>query len=539
PHIPSGTEARLPPTVYEVVLGHYVHADVARLKELLEVWDPGLELFDAGSVVAAIEARLRGGEESEGSMERVLAGSGKEEWKVLTECLAKLYLADGRASEALRCWIRAQNAEQAFRLIKEEKLMDVVAAEDVTGLLMLRVSQQIMVKASLRELEEATEEAVQLLVEEAHRGTVMPATVLRQLERQGSRFKIFMFFYLRSLWRGDAATEQDESNKPRLRSKFSRRTDEGHALVEDHADLAVELFAEYDRDLLLTFLRASSVYSYEAAATICEQLHYIPELVYVLSKTGQTKRALFLIIGELGDVSQAIAFAKENAAVEDLLDYGMDKPAFIRGLLEEGGLAVDPMQLVRRIPEGLEIEGLKGGVHNTMRAYEVQVSISEGVARVLRGEVGMGMETLRAGQRKGVRFEVVREDVGEVELSVRDPPTKVDGGEETLPVPSRKVQIKAVKPGHCVGCSEAFSEDDKEPLIGFACGHVYHLSCLLKANPETADAGTIERLLGQLGNGNSDDGYTGRSVGAKVAHAHVIRNVVKGGCRHCLIPEGA
>ncbi|KAK3718742.1 Vacuolar protein sorting-associated protein 41 [Vermiconidia calcicola] len=535
PHIPSGTEARLPPTVYEVVLGHYVHADVARLKELLEVWDPGLELFDAGSVVAAIETRFRGSEDE--GMDKMVAG-GKEEWKVLTECLARLYLADGRASEALRCWIRAQNAEQAFRLIKEEKLMDVVAAEDVTGLLMLRVSQQMMAKASLRELEEATEEAVQLLVEEAHRGTVMPATVLRQLERQGSRFKPFMFFYLRSLWRGDAATEQDESNKPRLRSKFSRRTDEGHALVEDHADLAVELFAQYDRDLLLTFLRASSVYSYEAAATTCEQLHYIPELVYVLSKTGQTKRALFLIIGELGDVSQAIAFAKENAAVEDLLDYGMDKPAFIRGLLEEGGLAVDPLKLVRRIPEGLEIEGLKGGVENMMHEYEIQVSISEGVARVLRGEVAHGMETLRAGQRKGVRFEVVREDVGEVELSVQDPPTKVDGGEE-LPVPRRKVEIKTVQPGHCVGCSEVFSEDDKEPLIGFACGHVYHLSCLLKANPETADADTIERLLSQLGNGNSDDGYTGRSVGAKVAHAHVIKNVVKGGCRHCLIPEGA
>lgn len=29
------------------------------------------------------------------------------------------------------------------------------------------------------------------------------------------------------------------------------------------------------------------------------------------------------------------------------------------------------------------------------------------------------------------------------------------------------------------------------------------------------------------------DGYGGRSVGGKVAHAHVIGNVVKGGCMVC------
>lgn len=49
----------------------------------------------------------------------------------------------------------------------------------------------------------------------------------------------------------------------------------------------------------------------------------------------------------------------------------------------------------------------------------------------------------------------------------------------------------------------------------------------------------------QLGYGNAaasdadDTGYTGRSVGGKVAHAHVVRNVVEGGCRCCVVPDGA
>jgi hypothetical protein len=320
-----------------------------------------------------------------------------------------------------------------------------------------------MEHGDLSELEEASSEATSLLVDEALRGAVMPSNVISQLEQRGRRFQPFIFFYLRALW-NSSSTDPTHPKSRRIGRRYGIDKDDGHALVEDHADLAVSLFAQYDRDLLLIFLRASSLYSYEKAAAICENLHYIPELVHILSKTGQTKRALFLIIGELGDVKQAISFAKENPDLwDDLLDYSMDKPAFIKGLLEEVGTAIDPIALVRRIPEGLEIEGLKEGVEGLMREHDIQYSISEGVARVLRGEVEIGMETLRAGRAKGVRFEVVYEGEKEVELEVKDPPTKVEGGEE-LVVPKRKVpkeEVEPMLPGHCVGCGEVFSEDGK------------------------------------------------------------------------------
>ena len=453
PHIPSTT--KLPGVVYELVLGHYVYADRKRLKELLEEWDPALGLYDVGSVIKAIEARL----EQIGDENDVKEGS--EDWRILMECLAKLYLADGRVREALRCWIHVQNADEAFKLLKEEKAVDIIDSEDVPGLLMLRVGKDLMKSGGLRDLETASEEAVHLLVEEAHQGTVTPRMVIRELKRQGPTFTPFLFFYLRALWHG---TPKDESQPKGI---FDRRTNEGHMMVEDHADLAVELFAEYDRDLLMTFLRASTVYDYEKAAAICEKEHYIPELVYVLSKTGQTKRALFLIIDELGDVSQAIEFAKENPDLwDDLLDYSMDKPRFIRGLLEEVGTAIDPIQLVRRIPEGLEIEGLREGVKRMMMECDVQFSISEGVARVLRGEVAMGMETLRAGRAKGVSFEVVHEGPQDVEVSVKDPPTKTEG--EQLPLPKSKVETqeaRRVRAGSCVGCGEIFHEDGMPRLV--------------------------------------------------------------------------
>jgi vacuolar protein sorting-associated protein 41 len=201
---------------------------------------------------------------------------------------------------------------------------------------------------------------------------------------------------------------------------------------------------------------------------------------YLLSKTGQTKRALYLIIDKLGDVSEAISFAKDQGDPDlwdDLLDYSMDKPRFIRGLLEEVGTSIDPIKLVKRIPEGLEIEGLREGIHRMIREYEIQFSISDGVAKVLRGEVASGMETLRAGQKKGVKFEVVHETEQEVEIFIE--PTKPDVEDEIVPYIEEAVKTKAEepKPGYCVGCAKVFIEDGEDFHPGFASYFDVHANC--------------------------------------------------------------
>lgn len=543
PSVPTAfAHPPIPSIVYEVILGHYIVTSPARVAELLDEWEEGI--FEASAIVSAIEARLASGE----------VKSGSEDWKALLEALGRLYLGLAEPRKALKCYIRTQNAERAFDLIQGEKVADALG-EDVPGILTLKLNKEQLQKAPLEELDESSEQAVKLLVEEAHRGTVAPGSVVRQLRQKGPAFQPFLFFYLRTLWKG---TDRDRTELV-SRRKFNRAVDEGHAMVEDHADLAVDLFAEYDRQTLLEFLKTSEVYDYSRAATICEKRHYIPELVLVLSKTGQLKQALWLIIGELGDVAQAIAFVKQNPDLwDDLLEYGMDKPRFIRGLLEEVGTSVNPVELVKRIPEGLEVPGLKDGILKLVQGWEVQVAVSRGVERVLRGEVLAGMEVLRQGQRRGVRFEVLHEAEDAVDLAVVAQP--LDATEQAKHLMPDHSSGEDVQPGHCVGgCGEVFHEDgtpsllhpsngrgtgtdapiaEKEPLLGFACGHVYHLSCLLRMDEATADPEVFDRVMSQLGYGGAAaDGereeYTGRSVGAKVAHAHIIRNVVRGGCRRC------
>jgi hypothetical protein len=455
PYVPSTMlQPPLPSEVYEIILGHYIVSDPPRLANLLDKWDT--ELFDVHSIITAIESRLRTREVTEQSTQDGIQG---RDWRMLLEALAKLYLANAQPREALRCFILTQNSDAAMSLIRDEKIVETLA-DDIPGFLTLKVSKEQMRSAPLTELEEASAEPVGMLVEEALRGSILPITVIEQLQEKGGSMQMFLFFYLRALWRGGSKEQRVKAPRGKSRLAALNEVDQGHALVEDHADLAVELFAEYDRELLLEFLQASEVYSYDKAAVICEQRHYILELVHVLSKTGQLKRALWLIIGELGDVKKAIEFVKINPDLwDDLLEYGMDKPAFIRGLLEEVGTAVDPAELVRRIPVGLEIEGLKQGIMRLVKEYEIQYSISEGVAKVLEGEVAMGMDTLRAGQKKAVRFEVVHESATDVDLTVHDVPTRVEGG--ALPMPKRKVPKHSaeVKPGHCVGCGEAFHEE--------------------------------------------------------------------------------
>jgi hypothetical protein len=458
PYIPS--KPLHPPIetkVYEVVLGHYIARDRMRLKQLLEAWDT--DLFKIDVVTSAIEERLSRGDITPESEEE---GEHGRDWRILLDSLGKLYLADGRPQHALRCYIRLQNADAAMGLIREHHLLSAIS-DDLPGFLLLRVSKEQLQSAPLNELEEASSEAIHLLVDEAYQGTVRPQVVVDQLEKQGASMQPFLFFYIRSLWKGQG-TEADSGNN----RKRQQMETEGRQLVEEHGDLAVSLFAEYDRPLLMTFLRASRSYSFEKASTLCDSRHFWPELVYILSQTGETKRALSLIINRLEDVSLAISFAKEQNDAdlwEDLLNYSMDKPRFIRGLLEEVGTSVNPITLVKRIPEGLEIEGLREGIGKMVREYEIQASISEGVARVLRGEVSGGMDALRKGRAKAVKFEVVHEpNTTEVEIFVE--PVKVEAEPTAMPVEEVEDvrQPEEIKPGHCAGCKKIFVEDGTSQL---------------------------------------------------------------------------
>ena len=77
----------------------------------------------------------------------------------------------------------------------------------------------------------------------------------------------------------------------------------------------------------------------------------------------------------------------------------------------------------------------------------------------------------------------------------------------------------------------------RDTLVGFACGHVFHLTCLL---PKTSASASVAAGLQQqlAADAQESGGRWTRSVGAKVAHAHVIKSAVGRGCVVCREQDG-
>ncbi|KAJ5727492.1 Tetratricopeptide-like helical [Penicillium malachiteum] len=529
PHIPTNLHPSLAAGVYEAILTYYVSRDVTQFKELIEKWHS--DLFDPDVMTQAIEEQL----------ESSSIHADSETWRTLTDCLAKMFLVGGHYREALHRYIQLQDADAAMALIKEHHLVDAVS-DNITAFITIRISKAQMKSAAKSELEELAAEPIHLLAREAYTGIVPPETVVQQLN--AANRILFVYFYLRALWRGEYLP-QDASKPQRGRGAHARdaasklAAAEGKALIDRFADTAVEVFADYDRPLLMEFLQTSISYTFETATSICEQRHFTPELIFLLSKMGQTKRALNLILSDLKDVSQAISFAKSQDDPdlwEDLLDYSMDKPKFIHGLLVEAGTSIDPIKLVRRIPSGLEIEGLRDGLTRLIREYDLQRSISKGAARVMQGEVALGMDSLRKGQRRGIKFNIAEESTDDKEPTLT--PTLDRPNPEAESMSRSSTKRVSARQGTCGGCHAPFSANEREILVGFACGHVFHLSHL--HSEASQQPSTISSPLDRTPRPSSPteeptSSTASRTVGPKVTTARLLRDKIGDGCRICAL----
>jgi hypothetical protein len=165
--------------------------------------------------------------------------------------------------------------------------------------------------------------------------------------------------------------------------------------------------------------------------------------MYLLGKMGNNRKALTLIIERLGDVEMAIDFAKEQndeSLWEEFLKFAMDKPPFIVGLLKNLSAHIDPLRVIERIPEQLDIPGLKDALVQIMSDCSVQLSLRNGCERILKSDTWNTLMQLIDSQRKGLQLE------------------------STLT---------------CTICSEGFeSEDIKEHLVIFFCRHYFHARCI-------------------------------------------------------------
>lgn len=209
---------------------------------------------------------------------------------------------------------------------------------------------------------------------------------------------------------------------------------------------------------------------------MCELHDYVPEMVFLLGRVGDNKRALNLIIERLNDVSRAIDFAKEqndDDLWEDLLRYSENRPAFIRGLLENVGAEIDPIRLIRRIKDGLEIPGLRPALIKILHDFNLQISLLEGCLSILYHDIRSLQDDLFQGQSQAHYCEPETITAGSA--------ARGGGSPSVCDACSRPLFAKGILGGTALSSSTsaAAAVSSPTPSIVFLCRHVYHLPCLL------------------------------------------------------------
>ncbi|CAH1766839.1 14882_t:CDS:10 [Entrophospora sp. SA101] len=453
PFIPF-KDPQLSSTVYEMILAHFLNYDHQALCDTIMSWPSSI--YNIQSVILLIENNLE----------------KEPENNVLMECLAELYAYNHEPDKALEYNLRLLRPN-VFDLIIEYNLFPAVQEKVI---LLMKFDQHLLAEAKKKANEEdemknelnttknnksnaglltkATDgPAVRLLVENTH------DVPIRNVVQRLRSHKDFLHIYLDALFLHDH-----------------------HAGYEFHNE-QVELYAEYDYPRLIDFLRSSNYYSLEEAFKICEQRDLVPEMVYILGRLGNNKKALMLIIERLQDVQRAIDFAKEQddkILWEDLLRYSLDKPRFIIGLLENlGGTSIDPISLINRIPDRLEIPGLKDALIKVLQDFNLQASLREGCQRILVNDSVSMANQLHKAQKRGISIE------------------------ENLPCSICSAPI----------ISDSLPIDSNTATIIFFCRHAYHEECLFDNETLTTLQDSINKLT-----------LNNKGVGSKVRHSTIIRD---------------
>ncbi|KAJ8075963.1 Vacuolar protein sorting-associated protein 41 [Marasmius tenuissimus] len=451
PFVPT-ENPRLERLVYEMILAHFLAHDRNTLLKTIKEWPR--EIYDIGAVIIAVQAEL----DKTGSSS---AKSGDR--SILMECLAELYTSNRQPGKALPFFLRLRRPN-VFDLIRENNLFTDVQDQ---VLLLVEFDHELMEKRrqarseAANQAQEETSEAIELLVDNVH--SIPITRVVQQLRPRPQ----YLFLYLDALMKTD----------PQLIAGFP-----------DLHDLQVKLYADYARSRLIDFLRASTEYDLEKAYTVCQDKDLVPEMVFLLGRMGNNKKALTVIIERLGDVHRAIDFAKEQAdddLWEDLLKYSETRPAFIRGLLENVGPEINPIRLIRRIKNGLEIPGLKEALIKILQDFHLQISLLEGCHTILDGDSSDLSRKLQRDQTSGFFLNAKSK---------------------------------------CPICSRTLQETPQGLVLLFLCRHTVHASCVTGGDslPQQPDA-----LLREAGLSS------GRGLSGRIAFESMVRAKLSHGCPVC------
>ncbi|CAL0304043.1 unnamed protein product [Lupinus luteus] len=419
PYMPT-ENPRLSDTAYEVALVALV-TDSSFHKDLLSTvksW-PSI-IYSALPVISAIEPQIN-----------TLSVTDS-----LKEALAELYVIDGQYEKAFLLYADLMKPD-IFDFIEKHNLHDEIH-EKAVQLMMLDCKH-----------------AVSLLIQ--NRDLISPPDVVKQILDAGNKCdsRYFLHLYLHSLF---------EVNP--------------HAGKDFH-DMQVELYAEYDPKMLLPFLRSSQHYTLEKSYEICIKRDLTREQVFILGRMGNSKQALSVIINKLGDIEEAVEFVTmqhDDELWEELIKQCLHKPEMVGMLLEHTVGNLDPLYIVNKVPNGLEIPRLRDRLVKIITDYRTETSLRQGCNDILKADCVNLLIKYYKEAKHGISLN--NEDEPRVKRRNSDASQVF---EKSLSLRTGEVKSKASGGGRCCICFDPFYIQNVSVIVFFCC-HAYHATCLMDSS---------------------------------------------------------
>ncbi|XP_030958415.1 vacuolar protein sorting-associated protein 41 homolog [Quercus lobata] len=416
PYMPTDNP-RLRDTAYEVALVALA-TNSSFHKELLSTvksW-PHV-IYSALPVISAIEPQLNTSSMTD----------------ALKEALAELYVIDGQYEKAFSIYADLMKPV-VFDFIEKHNLQDAIQ-EKVVQLMMIDCKH-----------------AVPLLIQ--NKDVITPSDVVSQLLNSSNKCdnRYFLHLYLHSL--------------------FEVNPHSG----KDFHDMQVELYADYDPKMLLTFLRSSQHYTLEKAYETCIRRDLLREQVFILGRMGNSRQALAVIINKLGDIEEAVEFVTmqhDDDLWEELIKQCLNKPEMVGVLLEHTVGNLDPLYIVNMVPNGLEIPWLRDRLVKIITDYRTETSLRHGCNDILKADCVNLLVKYYKEARHGIYLSNEEE-----EARAKRNDSSASQAIEKSSVRTTEVKSKTRGGGRCCMCFDPFSIQNVS-VIAFFCCHAYHMTCLM------------------------------------------------------------
>lgn len=323
-YLPVGPELILQPSIYELVLKEFLVTDSAGFLSLIRTWPPNL--YSTATLIKATIDQL----------------SLQSNDRHLLESLAELYSYECKYQKALFIFLQVGNGKKVFELIWTHQLLHL--------------------------LEDRLVQLLQLDPEETSRLLILHQDLIPS-EKVVSRLR----------------------EHPRLLCAYlDRLIHRDHTASASYHDLLFDLYASYEPEKLVPLLRQSSHLQLDKALDVCKKRNLTKAIVYILGRMGNTHEALRIITDKTDDINAAIEFCKEHGDADlwaELMDISVCKPQLLSTLLREvSTYATDPIGLIARIPEGLEVPDLMSSLVKILQDYRLQVTLEDGCKRVLNSD---------------------------------------------------------------------------------------------------------------------------------------------------------